>query len=641
MLEKIKDENMVMLNLFPITSFNFQFYCFIFKSADGQTSTTERTCGIVCFLCDKLVTKSYSCYKKENAPDKIKHLFTPGVKIVKVCRRCMPYKKPKEADNGTGAGKGKVKVVKGKLAKLHSAKLIKNAKTIGKVNSVKGSEKAKVTSVEKNSVKSPVRDDKKRKESGKDEKSKPQPASKKLCTPAVQTKKAPSTKGVLTKEYKIVNVKFVSAVPKGIQTIVKGASKTDVGKSNKGSNVSSKASSTLPKSNVPKSDTNLTEKANHNSTVEKETATAIKLKSVSVKVDSGTQSMKSMIGISKVKGKESDSSSPSEGVSKDDTDLSMSKNGDSREINDVDVSDVPKEKEKVTENICAESKASEDVSTIDVEDISKTSSKEKNREEMNSKMTVTDKEPKDKQNEKEGEKLEESKLESKNTEEPKESKEVKEKTTDSKSILDIIMTRGRRSASLSPVVLRGTDSSEVASPRKGRSSGTPDRKREDKQIMPTIMTRKRLASFSESEAEKKTDETPGGKRRAVAAALLEKMSRKTNDTPSSASTASSKVKQEHTYAKETKDAKEPDKEGENTFQQKKKKLINIKPFTPNSPPPPSCNTFPCKLVTRICCERVNTYMHKNKKICKFLRPSYIRVFAPKACSKVILHDMYT
>ena len=584
-MEKIKDENMVMLNLFPITSFNFQFYCFIFKSADGQTSTTERTCGIVCFLCDKLVTKSYSCYKKENAPDKIKHLFTPGVKIVKVCRRCMPYKKPKEADNGTGAGKGKVKVVKGKLAKLHSAKLIKNAKTIGKVNSVKGSEKAKVTSVEKNSVKSPVRDDKKRKESGKDEKIKPQPASKKLCTPAVQTKKAPSTKGVLTKEYKIVNVKFVSAVPKGIQTIVKGASKTDVGKSNKGSNVSSKASSTLPKSNVPKSDTNLTEKANHNSTVEKETATAIKLKSVSVKVDSGTQSMKSMIGISKVKGKESDSSSPSEGVSKDDTDLSMSKNGDSREINDVDVSDVPKEKERVTENICAESKASEDVSTIDVEDISKTSSKEKNREEMNSKMTVTDKEPKDKQNEKEGEKLEESKLESKNTEEPKESKEVKEKTTDSKSILDIIMTRGRRSASLSPVVLRGTDSSEVASPRKGRSSGTPDRKREDKQIMPTIMTRKRLASFSESEAEKKTDETPGGKRRAVAAALLEKMSRKTNDTPSSASTASSKVKQEHTYAKETKDAKEPDKEGENTFQQKKKKLINIKPFTPNPPPP--------------------------------------------------------
>lgn len=106
--------------------------------------------------------------------------------------------------------------------------------------------------------------------------------------------------------------------------------------------------------------------------------------------------MKFMIGISKVKGKESDLLLLSEGVSKDDIDLSMSKNGDFREINDVDVLDVFKEKERVIENICVELKVSEDVFIIDVEDILKISFKEKNREEMNLKMIVIDKELKDK-----------------------------------------------------------------------------------------------------------------------------------------------------------------------------------------------------------------------------------------------------
>lgn len=117
-----------------------------------------------------MVIKFYSCYKKENVFDKIKYLFIFGVKIVKVCRRCMFYKKFKEVDNGIGVGKGKVKVVKGKFVKFYSVKLIKNVKIIGKVNFVKGSEKVKVISVEKNSVKLLVRDDKKRKDSGKDEK---------------------------------------------------------------------------------------------------------------------------------------------------------------------------------------------------------------------------------------------------------------------------------------------------------------------------------------------------------------------------------------------------------------------------------------------------------------------------------------
>ena len=478
----------------------------------------------------------------------------------------MPYKKPKEADDGTGTAKGKVKVIKGKLAKLHSAKLIKNAKSIGKVNSAKMGEKAKATIVEKNSIKSPVKDDKKRKESTKDEKTKPHPTAKKVCTLAVQTKKSPLPKGVVTKEV-ILNVKFLPALPKGIQPQVKGEPKTEGGKSNspKGSNMTSKASSTSPKSNVQKNDANVTEKANH-STVEKENAAASKQKSV--KVDSGTQSMKSMIGINRVKAKPTDPSPPNEGVAKDEkASLSNAKDNvtmeESMESKEVDVVDAAKEKDDVTEKIAIESKSSEDTSATGKEDISTADTETKNKEEINSK----EKEPSNKVGESiiEGEKLEDSKVESKNAQEPKEPNEDKEKTMESKTITDSIMTRGRRSASRSPVVARETKSSEVASPRKGRSSGTPDRKREDKQITPTVMTRKRLASFSESEGDKKADETPGGKRRALAAALLEKMSRKTSDSLATLIAGSSKVQQEHTYAKETKDLKEPEKEGESKF----------------------------------------------------------------------------
>lgn len=69
--------------------------------------------------------------------------------------------------------------------------------------------------------------------------------------------------------------------------IVKGVLKIDVGKLNKGFNVSSKVLLILLKSNVLKSDTNLIEKANNNSIVEKEIVIVSKLKLVLVKVDFG------------------------------------------------------------------------------------------------------------------------------------------------------------------------------------------------------------------------------------------------------------------------------------------------------------------------------------------------------------------
>ncbi|XP_078361983.1 uncharacterized protein LOC144646311 [Oculina patagonica] len=534
-------------------------------TTDGQTTTSERTCGIVCFQCDKLVTKSYSCYKKENAPEKIKHLFTSGVKIVKVCRRCMPYKKPKDgSEDGAGTGKGKVKVLKGKLAKLHSAKLIKNAKSGGKANAVKTSDKTKVTSVDKNSVKLLTKDEKKRKDSAKDDKSKVLPASKKLCSLAVQTKKIPVSKGTVTKELKVLNVKLVQALPKGIHPPVKEESKGEAGKSNnpKGANAGSKTLLTLSKSGTQtqKNDTSVTEKAK-NSTVEKENDTVSKQKSV--KVDSGTQSMKSMIGVNRVKTKATDSSL-NESVEEDEVVLlSVDDNVVDKKptVKEADVEDVSKKQENVAEKTPVESKPSEEVSATEAETVTtsdvEASVKEKNDEEINIKLTDKDKtSDKLEENQVESKELE---VESKHAEGPKEgTKQDKEETAVSINIAENIMTRGRRSASRSPVITRETKSTEVPSPRKCRSLNTPERKREDKQIMPTVMTRKRLASFSESEADKKVDDTPGGKKRALAAALLEKMSRKAADLASStASAATNKVKVEHPYAKEE---KEPGKE---------------------------------------------------------------------------------
>ena len=480
----------------------------------------------------------------------------------------MPYKKPKDSEDVAGSGKGKVKVIKGKLAKLHSAKLVKNAKSAGKVNASKTTEKTKVASLEKNSVKLPTKDEKKRKDSPKEEKLKLLPASKKLCSLAVQTKKAPVSKGTVTKETK--------ALPKGIRPPIREELKGEVAKSiiPKGANVSGKALATSPKSGVQiqKSDGSVVEKAK-SSAVEKENASAVS-KDTSVKVDFGTQSMKSMIGINKVKTKPTDSSPPNETVTKDDKAALLNANENVAE-KEVDVMDVPEKQETEAEGAPVESRLREKVSesvterekeTVVAEDL-ETSAKEKIDEEMNAKIADTDGPEKDitsnvpQENQSETKKLNDGKMESKNTEEHEVTKQDKAEATDSKNIADNIITRGRRSASRSPVIAREPKPTESLSPRKGRSSGTPETKREDKQIIPTVMTRKRLASFSDPEADKKVDNSPGGKRRALAAALLEKMSRKAgNSSSSTMDAASNKLKVEHPYAK---DEKEPETEGEN------------------------------------------------------------------------------
>ena len=479
----------------------------------------------------------------------------------------MPYKKPKDSEDG---GKGKVKMAKGKLAKLHSAKLIKNAKSGG--NKVTAA-KAKVTSVEKNFVKLPSKEEKKRKDSAKDEKV--LSASKKLGSLAVQIKKTPVPKGTMGKDVKaVLSAKLLQAVPKGIHPPIKEEPKSDAGKSTspKNTNVVSKTSSTSPKgsSQAQKNDTSVTEKSKSDSTVEKEVGMVTTQKSV--KVDSGTQSMKSMIGVNKVKTKPTASSSLNESVKKDDKGglSNLNENVAKEESTEVDVVDVNEKQGNVEEKTVVESKVIAEVSASEKESKSSNdveASANKNDEDMNENTTDADSSEKDKTNDKLEEKKLDTKeqediiLESNNTEGSKEGvKQDKEDTTDSKNLADSIMTRGRRSASRSPVITREIKSTDV-SPRRCRSLNTPERKREDKQIVPTIMTRKRLASFSESEADKKVDDSPAGKKRALAAALLERMSRKAADS-SNAAVATNKVKMEHPYAKEE---KEPEKEGESSI----------------------------------------------------------------------------
>ena len=47
--------------------------------------------GLICPLCGKHTVKSYSVWKKDTAPPKIKHLFKDGVTIIRACRKCVPY----------------------------------------------------------------------------------------------------------------------------------------------------------------------------------------------------------------------------------------------------------------------------------------------------------------------------------------------------------------------------------------------------------------------------------------------------------------------------------------------------------------------------------------------------------------------
>ena len=61
---------------------------------DGQTLP-----GLICPLCGKHTVKSYSVWKKENAPSKIEHLFKDGVTVIRACRKCVPYPLNREKKN--------------------------------------------------------------------------------------------------------------------------------------------------------------------------------------------------------------------------------------------------------------------------------------------------------------------------------------------------------------------------------------------------------------------------------------------------------------------------------------------------------------------------------------------------------------
>ena len=459
----------------------------------------------------------------------------------------MPYKKPKEEEGGPGVAKGQVKVVKGKLAKIKSAKLIKNAKSTGKGNAAKASAK-KVTGVEKNRVKSPIKNDKKQKNSSKEDNLKVS-AAKKQHSVVVQTKKIPTLKGALTNDVKMSTTRNVQGTLRSI-AFPKEDTKSDIEKLNGPKGVSMNTKILL--GGVQRNDSTL-------SVAKKEISVTNKLKSA--KVDSGTQSMKSMIGINRVKTKSTDSEVSNEATVNENKPASLKLNEKAKtesSTKEGNANDVVTDR---TESITSNDKvsATENEPLLDSIKSSEKPNTEKVVVEEKSKEDMVDNNPED--NEvillKESE---DSNTESENLEVSKGKKEDKI-TTDSKNLTENVNTRERRSASKSPVRAKEVKPAEVPSPRRGRSAGTPDKKREDyKQIMPTVMTRKRLASFSESEVDKKGDnETVAGvpgKRRAVVA-LLEKMSRKSGDALPSQSAAASKAKEESATSAES-----PEEEGE-------------------------------------------------------------------------------
>ncbi|XP_065062147.1 uncharacterized protein LOC135688987 [Rhopilema esculentum] len=70
------------------------------RAADGQTLP-----GLICPLCGKHTVKSYSVWKKNNAPAKILHLFKDGVTVIRACRKCVPYPINREREKRKGENK--------------------------------------------------------------------------------------------------------------------------------------------------------------------------------------------------------------------------------------------------------------------------------------------------------------------------------------------------------------------------------------------------------------------------------------------------------------------------------------------------------------------------------------------------------
>ena len=297
-------------------------------------------------------------------------------------------------------------------------------------------------------------------------------------------------------------------------------------------NTSAKVLSTLVKSSGQKSDRgiNTVEKVKDSSVVSEHSA---ENKPKAAKVDFGTQSMKSMIGLNKVKTKSVEPVSLSnETVSEDTPEKELNEKAEDRpkisalkQVTSSDANSMTSNDVKISSQT-----QKEDVEQELIEKSTSAATEEMGGDVKESEVSLL-------------EQGESTKSESKSSEEKKTDEKV-ERVAACKSIAEGVKVRETRSSSRSPVRAREMKPAEVSSPRRGRSSGTPDKKREDyKQIVPTVMTRKRLASFSESEGEKKAeiDSAVGSKRRAVAA-LLEKMSRKSAE--SSQNGSATKVKGE-------------------------------------------------------------------------------------------------
>jgi len=118
---------------------------------DGQTIP-----GLICPLCGKHTVKSYSVWRKDNAPPKIKHLFKDGVTVIRACRKCVPYplqREKKKADRNCSSGNLPPKVTpKTSKANANEKRIAMNGSAVGnkirKIGCPATSSKGQVSTIE-------------------------------------------------------------------------------------------------------------------------------------------------------------------------------------------------------------------------------------------------------------------------------------------------------------------------------------------------------------------------------------------------------------------------------------------------------------------------------------------------------------
>ena len=545
------------------------------------------------------MTKSYSCYNKDTAPEKVKHLFTDGAKVVKVCRRCIPYRKPKVEDESK-VKKKPGKPVKDKLAKIKKCIKPKPSKTSSEkvvVSPVTGKGKLGKNESSPQGAKS-----KSCKEDGKKGKGSEKLGDGKGTQTGSQANKSTASK-VSSKDVKVekdspegklankATEETIQTRPTGKETLEMAGIKPQNQKSDTAKGSGESQAQIVEKAKVKEKPVSVQEQQSQGKKANAHVTGSGGKEVQGAKAESGTQSTCSLIGVkmkskapstvkdvkstagekvnsvdlkSSVNAKEAkedlkknDSVSETKGdaLSCDTDDVAFEINDDSTK-NKTDSTETTKSKTVTVEE--TEKKEEQNKEKREVEKEIKEKNNKGRKEEIREEKEEDEKEEKKEKEEQEQEEQEETeKRKEESKDKTTESRAADTKTEASKSAESMkeevsadkykeIDTTKKDESPPKPTECKPKETeenkvSEVSSPRRSRNVPTPERKKDsEKPVTSTVITRKRLASMSEAEvgASKQTDE-PVAKRRALAV-LRERMLKKVAETESTLSVASEK-----------------------------------------------------------------------------------------------------